>query len=155
MEEEFWNLLNQNDTALEQVTGCNAYTQKFGITISKEDALTLLEENKNVLQENERVEFGECILPKLIFTFCDSPSIYQDNYLDTFERLQEIFYLYKNESLDDVSDDELLAYMKMHFDGDCQGSLDYLEETCLEDFARSVREGSVRFIGKKWNEDEL
>jgi len=107
-----------------------------------------LDARKNSLKEQERIEFGGGILPKLIFAFCDSPFIYQDNYVDTLECLQNIFYLYKNESLDELSDDELIEYMKKHFDNDCQGSLEYLEDTCLEDFARSIRVGTRGFIGK-------
>lgn len=41
--------------------------------------------------------------------------------------------------MDEISDVELIDYMKRHFDGECQGSLDYLEETCLEKLARQVR----------------
>lgn len=156
-DKKFWELCNQqqNQTALEKIQSCNHYTEKFGIVISKEDAEILLEERRYVLREEERIELGESILPKIIFTFCDSPYIYQDNCIDTFSRLQEIFYLYKNESLDDASDDELLEVMKEYFDGDCQGSLDYLEETCLEAFARNIREGNTRFIGRKINHDEF
>ena len=156
-EQKFWQLLNQNQhqTALEQIQSCNDYTKKFGIVISQEEALTLLDERKYTLKEQERVEFGEGILPKLLYTFCDSPYLYQDNYVEYITRLQEIFYLYKNESMDDVSDDELLPIMKEHFDGECQGSLDYLEETCLETFARSIRKGTMRFIGKRRRDDEF
>lgn len=113
------------------------------------------------LKEQQRIEFGEGILPKLIFTFCDSPYIYQDNYVDTIRRLQEIFYLYKNESMDEFSDDELLDFMKNAFDGECEGSLEYLEETCLEELARSVRKEGKNFFGKYYKlksgryEDEL
>lgn len=124
------------------------------VIISEEDACTLVEERNTILKEQERIEFGDSILPKLLFIFCDSPYIYQDNYLESIGRLQEIFYLYKNESMDDVSDDELLEIMKEYFDGECQGSLDYLEETCLEAFAREIRKGTMRFIGRN-HEDEL
>lgn len=156
-EKNFWELLNQsqNQTALEQIKSCNEYTKKFGIVITGEDALSFLEERKYTLKEQERVEFGQGILSKLLFTFCDSPYLYQDNYVEYITRLQEIFYLYKNESLDDVSDDELLEIMKENFDGICQGSLDYLEETCLEAFAREIRKGTRRFIGRKDEQDEL
>lgn len=146
---KMWELLNQSETSLLQIVSCNEYTKKFGIVINQEDALQLMEERKEVLQENGRIEFGESILPKLIYAFCDSPYLYQDNYMEMISRLQEIFYLYKNESLDEVSDDELIELMKDYFDGDCQGSLDYLEETCLEAFARSVREGTTRFMGMR------
>lgn len=156
-EKKVWELLNQQQeqTAFLKLQDCNQYTSKFGIEISEEDAKVLLVEHKDVLKEQERIEFGESILPKLLYTFCDSPYMYQDNYLEMVIRLQEIFYLYKNESMDDVSDDELLDIMKEYFDGVCQGSLDYLEETCLTGFARRVREGTTKFIGRKINHDEF
>ena len=47
-------------------------------------------------QKQKRVEFGEGIVPKIIYEFCDSNYIDQNNYVDTIIRLQEIFYLYKN-----------------------------------------------------------
>lgn len=68
------------------------------------------------MREQQRVEFGESILPKLIDTFYDSPYISQSSYSDTCIRLQEIFYLYKNETMDEMTDDELLEFMKEQFD---------------------------------------
>ena len=38
----------------------------------------------------------------------------QENYADTLMRLQDIFYLYKNESLDELTDDELLELSLIH-----------------------------------------
>lgn len=77
----------------------------------------------------------------------------QENYADTLMRLQDIFYLYKNESLDELTDDELLEYMKEKFDGICAGDLDYLEGTVLDTFEREVRTGTKKYIGK-YREDE-
>ena len=146
---------------IQRVMETNQKTEKFGLVLTKEDAKALVERRKENLKEQQRIEFGEGILPKLIFTFCDSPYIYQDNYVDTISRLQEIFYLYKNESMDEFSDDELLDFMKNAFDGECEGSLEYLEETCLEELARSVRKEGKNFFGKYYKlksgryEDEL
>ncbi len=148
-------LLSSNtQTSLQSILELNSYTQKFGVVLSKEESLLLLEARKNTLKVQERIEFSEGILPKLVFAFCDSPYIYQDNYSDTLERLQDIFYLYKNESLDELSDDELIEEMKMDFDGICEGSLDYLEDTCLESFAREIREGTRKFIGLYGEEED-
>lgn len=126
---------------MKDLIACNDYTKKFGIQLSETDAMELIEERRENLIRQERIEFGEGILTKLIFAFCDSPYIYQDNYVDTIQRLQEIFYLYKNESLDEWTDDELITFMKEQFDGKCQGDLDYLEDTSLEAFARKIRRG--------------
>ena len=62
-------------------------------------------------------------------------------------RLEEIFYLYKNEMQDELTDDELLHLMREQFDELCFGDLDYLEGTCLEKFAEAVRAGYRGFRG--------
>lgn len=61
--------------------------------------------------------------------------------MDTIIRLQEIFYLYKNETHDEVTDDELLHLMREQFEQICFGDTEYLETTCLSLFARAVRMG--------------
>ncbi|GLB30581.1 hypothetical protein LAD12857_25040 [Lacrimispora amygdalina] len=141
MDHDKWLLPGDDRASLAKLNAANEYTGQFGLKLSEEDAALLLTERKNILKKQERVEFGEGILPKLIFAFCDSPYIYQDNYTDTLGRLQEIFYLYKNETLDEIPDDELIEFMKEQFDGPCQGSVDYLEDTSLEVFARKSRFG--------------
>lgn len=133
---------------LQKVVELNQKTEKFGLLLSEEDAKKLVERRKEDLREQQRIEFGEGILPKLIFTFCDSPYLYQENYVETISRLQEIFYLYKNESMDELSDDELLDFMKRAFDGECEGSLEYLEETALEEFARKIRSEGKSLFGR-------
>jgi len=130
-------LSGQDQTA--QLAETNSYTSQFGLTLSDEDARLLVREGRDCLREQQRVEFGEGILPRLARLFCDSAFIWQENYADTLGRLQEIFYLYKNESLDLLTDDELLRFMRDAFENECQGSLDYLEETALESFAREMR----------------
>jgi hypothetical protein len=63
------------------------------------------------------------------------------NYTRTIHELLEIFYYYKNETLDIVSDDDLIKYMKTAFDGICQGSLDLLKGRELARLARNLRFG--------------
>ncbi|MDR1551000.1 MAG: DUF6323 family protein [Hungatella sp.] len=141
MDDGKWLQTASDSFQIARVKEANDYTKKFGLALTDEEAALLIGERKDALKEQERVEFGVGILPKLIFAFCDSPYIYQDNYVDTLGRLQDMFYLYKNESLDEISDDELIEFMKDQFDGPCQGSLDHLEDTGLEAFARRARFG--------------
>ncbi|MBA4688333.1 MAG: hypothetical protein H2184_14355 [Candidatus Galacturonibacter soehngenii] len=149
MEEKrlFELIMGSEKNQLEQIIKCNDVTQKFGLRLSNKEGLELLKNKNDILKTQERIEFGEGILTKIIFTFCDSPFIYQDNYVEMIEGLTEIFYLYKNESMDELTDDELLAYMKSCFDGKCQGDLDYLEGTCLEAFCREIREKGPGIMG--------
>ena len=61
----------------------------------------------------------------------NEPYINKENYAETLYELIEIFYEYKNETMDLITDDELIAFMKKSFDGICQGNLEYLSGTIL------------------------
>ncbi len=143
MNENLFELIvaGEQKEELTKILSYNEKTQKHGLTLTEKDAELLLASRRSTLKEQRRVEFGESILPKIIEVFCDSQYINQDDYVDMLTVLQDIFHLYKNESQDQLTDDELLAFMREQFEGICFGSLDYLSETCLERFARAIRGG--------------
>ena len=114
---------------------CNEKTESFGLSLTEEDAHELVLCRNASLKKYRRVEFGEGILDKLIFTFCDSQYINQENYREVMEELQDIFYSFKNEAMDLLTDDELLTFMKEQFEEICMGDTEYLESTCLPRFA--------------------
>lgn len=140
MESTNWLALLER-TQIQKVMESNQYTEQYGLTLSEQDAKILAQERKSTLIEQKRVEFGESILPRIIYEFCDSAFISQSNYVESLTRLQEIFFLYKNEMLDEISDEELLNFMKEQFETVCFGDFDYLEGTCLDVFAQAVRAG--------------
>ncbi len=140
MESTNWLALLER-TQIQKVMESNQYTEQYGLTLSEQDAEILAQERKSTLIEQKRVEFGESILPRIIYEFCDSAFISQSNYVESLTRLQEIFFLYKNEMLDEISDEELLNFMKEQFETVCFGDFDYLEGTCLDSFAQAVRAG--------------
>lgn len=142
-----WMTEMQGQHQLAKVMETNRITERFGLVLREEDAQLILQERSYALRQQRRVEFGPGIAEKIIYEFCDSAYIDQDNYVDTIIRLQEIFYLYKNETLDEMTDDELLHLMKEQFENLCFGDLDYLEGTCLQSFARAVRAGYRGFAG--------
>ena len=125
-----WLELLSGTNQLATVMETNQYTEQFGLTLSEQDAQLILDNRKAALRTQQRIEFGEGIVPKIIREFCDSPYIDQNTFAETIIRLQEIFYQYKNEMNDEITDDEL-----------CFGDLEYLESTCLAAFAQAVRAG--------------
>lgn len=144
---ENWMELMNGQMWLEQVRDTNRYSEKYGLTLSAEDTEILMAEKPRILRDARRVEFGQGILPQMICVFCDSSYISQEDYVDTLIRLQEIFYLYKNEMHDEITDEELLSFMKEQFETVCFGDLEYLESTCLEIFAQAIRAGYRGYAG--------
>ncbi len=142
-----WMELMNGQAWLKQVQETNQYTEKYGLVLSEEDTALLMQEKKRILKTEQRVEFGQGILPQIIYAFCDSAYITQDDYVETLIRLQEIFYLYKNEMQDEITDEELLNFMREQFETVCYGDLHYLEGTCLDIFAQAVRAGYGDYRG--------
>lgn len=134
-------LAEQRRQDVEKVLDCNKKTEQFGLILSQEDAANLMLSRKANLTESERIEFGEGVLPRIIFMFCDSQYINQENYANVLAELQEIFYLYKNDTTDELTDEELLSFMRKQFDEVCFGDIEYLRNTCMERFSRAIRSG--------------
>ena len=153
MDEDFTMLLSEQ-SQMNIIRKTNEYSNQFGLSLTDDDIGELLVRRRESLSEQQRVEFGAGILDKIIFAFCDSDYVYQENYLETIIRLQNIFYLYKNESLDELTDDELISIMRNAFEEKCYGSLEYLEETFLDEFARNIRSDTKKFIGRYAKNDE-
>jgi len=127
--------------AIDEIEKCNDFTTQFGLTLSHLDAVELVETRTIALKSNGRIEFGGGAIDKIIMEFCDSPYISMHNYAETIHELTEMFYYYKNETLDLINDDELIKFMKNSFDGICQGSLELLSGRELANMARNLRYG--------------
>lgn len=120
---------------------CNEVTREYGLKLSDKDVKEIIDTRNIALQKSGRIEFNGQIINKIITAFCDSPYISQYNYSETINELVEIFYNYKNETLDYISDDELIEIMKENFDNYCQGSLEILEGKALYRIANNIKSG--------------
>lgn len=90
-----WMALLQQQNQLAEIVKTNSVSEKYGLTLTEEDAKLILKERSNTLKEQKRVEFGKGIAERLIYEFCDSEYIDQNHYVDTIIRLQEIFICIK------------------------------------------------------------
>lgn len=127
--------------SVNEVMKCNEVTVNFGLVLTEKQAIALVKTRLFSLKENGRIEFSGGVIDKIIYEFCDSPYISMHNYEETLHELLRIFYYFKNETADLISDDELIKKMKSEFDGVCQGSLELLSGRELDKLARHLRYG--------------
>ena len=127
-----------------EIKKCNEVTIKYGVTLSDTQIENLNNKRFESLKNTGRVEFGDGVLKELIQAFCDSLYIFQENYEETLEELQEIFYFFKGEAMEQIADDELIEFMKKYFNEECQGSIEYLSGTNFEELCRNTRYGLNR-----------
>lgn len=131
-----------------QLLELNNYSRKYGLQLSRRDADLIVAARNNSLQRQGRIELSNQPLVDIVRTFCSSPHIGQAEYVDIISELVEVFYCIKNESREEIPDDELIAAMKTFYDGICQGSLDLMAGRELERLAREVRTGMSPGAGR-------
>ncbi len=124
----------------ERLLACNETTAAVGLTLTPQQALALADTHARALRATGRLEFGESAARRLILAFCDSPYLTRDNYEATLHELIDLFYTFKNETADRLSDEELIACMKDAFDGACQGSTVLLAGDRLPALAKRLNE---------------
>lgn len=118
---------------------CNSYTERYGLQLTEEAVQNLMLNRRESLMKYGRIEFGTSILPKLIMMFADSAYFKQEEYEELLIELQDCFYYFKQEAMEELSDDELIRIMRLYFEEVCQGSVEYLRSTMLENYCRDMR----------------
>ena len=142
MENLYLDIANKRkQIEIANIKKCNEYTNQYGLMLTDNQITNLLERKKETLKETGRIEFREGIIDRIIKEFCDSPYINQDNYALTLYELVEVFYEYKNETMDLITDDELIIFMKKSFDGICEGDIEYLAGTIMYRMRENLLKG--------------
>lgn len=132
-------------TETEELKKCNEIIGQYGMVLTDEQIRNLVTGRFEALEQTGRIEFGEGILKKLILTFCDSPYISREYFEETLLELQNLFYHFKNECDNTFTDDELIEYMNLVFNGKAEGSIEYLADISLEELCRTVRMNEYQF----------
>lgn len=116
-----------NPTSVSLTTGRRIW-EKYGLSLSPQDAALLERREADALRQTGRIAFGSVLRP-LTEAFCDSPYIHPRDWTDTLAELIELFYALKNETHDALEDEALLIAMAARFNGEAGGSLDALAAT--------------------------
>ncbi len=123
----------QKNQLIAEIKKCNGLTGIYSLSLNEEQICLLLDARRQALKDTGRIEFTGGILKKLIEAFCDCPYINQENYVSVLMDLQDLFYYFKGECLEALSDDELIETMKNYFNTTAQGSMDYLSALSIEE----------------------
>ena len=138
----FWEDATQVElrAAATELESCNRVLQRHGITLSQQDVQALVVGRLGALQESERVEFGGGVAKDLVLGFAGSPYVSQETFVETVLELQDLFYEFKNESLEQITDDELVATMRSLFDDVAEGDMGRFADALFDGLGRHVRE---------------
>ena len=129
--------------AARQLESCNEVISRHGLSLSAADAQAIVVGRTEALAATDRVEFGGGVARELVLAFAGSPYVSQVTFADTVIELQELFYEFKNESLEQLTDDDVINRMRKLFDEYADGDVDLLEQALFEGLARTVRDEIV------------
>ncbi len=135
--------------AVDELGSCNHEIERYGLSLAIQDIQALVAGRLESLESSDRVEFGGSgVVREIVLAFAGSPFVSQENLVPTLLELQELFYEFKNESLEQIPDDDLIVKMRSLFDDPAQGDLGYLEEALFDGLARRVREEAAGSIAE-------
>ncbi|MFD1413596.1 DUF6323 family protein [Oceanobacillus jeddahense] len=144
--------LSDHSHTVMELVHLNEKTTEQGLVLTPNDAKTLIVARNKILRDYARVELSIGVLKEFIEIFSSSPYINQDNYVNTLNDLQEIFYYLRNETEDRIGDTKLIQQMSDYYNGSCGGSLELLKSK-MEEFAESFRKDIVH-QDSLWKGDE-
>lgn len=117
---------NESQKEISKIIECNEFLKKYGLRITPEDVKVIIEKRNEALKKSGRIETSNEIVSRLIKEFCDSSYISNENFLETINELIEAFYYYKTETKNKISDEELIKFMREHYEKTANGDISYL-----------------------------
>ncbi len=127
---------------LGEILRSNQISQKYGLALTAPEAQEIIEWRDLTIKNHGRVELGVEVINKIITAFCSSSYIEQDQYVSIINELVAIFYYMKNETEDQLGDDELISTMEEFFNTSCHGSVELLRDREMTLLAINLRQAN-------------
>ena len=135
----FNNLFIKNDKLIvNDILKLNLVTERYGLILTKDDVQKIIKNKKEILNDMKRIEIRDVIIQKIILNFYDSSYIDKYNYADTVSEIIRVFYIYREEFENILTDDEIIKHMKDGFEGICAGSVLLLETNYLSKLKENI-----------------
>ena len=128
---------NLQITQENEILDLNEKSQIYGLTLNKEDVKEIINSRDNTLKSYGRIELNISITKMIIENLYKSQYTDKDDYVYAINDLHEVFYYLKNETLDQISDIEIIEIIDEVYNN-CSGRIDIVQEKC-EEFAKSYR----------------
>jgi hypothetical protein len=130
---------NLQITQENEILDLNEKSQIYGLTLNKEDVKEIINSRDNTLKSYGRIELDISITKMIIENLYKSQYTDKDDYVYVINDLHEVFYYLKNETLDQISDIEIIEIIDEIYNN-CSGRIDIVQEKC-EEFAKNYRWG--------------
>lgn len=117
----------------------NKKSCEYGLILNEKDADMIIQSGKDALISTQRIEFGKSIITEIIEKFMKSSYISQENYAETIADLIDVFYNAKEESMDILTDSEIIDIMFNFFENESGGSIEILQNRDMDSLCKKIR----------------
>lgn len=133
--------LNSNLKTIQknEILKINSESEQYALSLSQEDVEEIIKARNYTLQSYGRIDLNINVTKQLIEILYKSQYTDKDDYVELINDLQEIFYYLKNETLDEISDIDLLEIID-EFYNECSGRIDNVQNNA-EKFSQEYRWG--------------
>ena len=102
--------LQQNSmiTAKNEILKINEESSAYGLTLTPKDVEEVIKSREHSLKTYGRIDLNMDITKQLINKLYTSQYTDKDDYVELINDLQDIFYYLKNETFDEISDNEII-----------------------------------------------
>lgn len=135
---------------VDNILQCNRVLENHGLMITEEQALELIQSQQMAVKDVGRIEFTNTIIEDIITTFSDSQFFTKYDFSNQLNELLEIFYYYREMTDGLLSDDDIIKYLYLSFEGPCQGSLSWLGDNQLNVLLDALHNEEDIFEGTKY-----
>ena len=142
--------LNENQKLINNLIDLNSKANKYDLMITESIAREIAVYRSTALIENERFEINSNAVSRLTSAFLESRYIEQKDFADTIGEIINIFYHIKNETDNEISDDDLISEMLKVFTETCFGSIEIMQSKGLEKILRQYKMNDTDI----WNDYE-
>lgn len=127
-----------------EILQMNSESEQYGLSLSQDDIEEIIKSRNHTLQSYGRIDLNINATKQLIENLYISQYTDKDDYVELINDLQDIFYYLKNETLDEISDIEILEIID-EFYNECSGRIDNVQNK-VEKFAQDYKWGRDRDI---------
>lgn len=129
----------------------NSKSKEYGLILTDKDVEEIIQSRNSTLKNYGRIELNIDVTKKIIENLYLSQYTDKDDYVELINDLQEIFYYLKNETLDEISDIEILEIID-DFYNRCNGRIDNVQDMS-EQFSHNYR-SSIGGINNEFTDFE-
>ena len=103
----------------EKLLKLNDESINYGLVLTQKDINDIMKNINETLKKIGRIETSADALEKVISIVYSSPYTDKENYVENINDMQELFYYFKSQVLDLLSDDEVIEILDKAYDEKC------------------------------------